>query len=627
MNPTGGQPYRRDPIVDDVSGGAKGPGLEFRSQVRLVVGLGDPERTARLLPGLCAAGDVALVEHCLTADRLLECVRAGRADAVLVAADLHRLGGERLEALARAEAAVVVLAPDPDAPRWRAFPTPVLPVGADPHLVRETLTAALHGPALPRGAAAQAADTGGARPAGAQRAQRRGEAAGRGATDPAGARPVTPAAAKQTPPLPQAHAAGQVGATAGTDADPTPDGTRPLSKRPAADSEDHGAAPGATPAVPGFVLAVCSGHGSPGSTTVAVNLAVALGAAVPTIIVDAALVAPGVAAALRLSRTRSLVMLAHDDPRTPEEWDRALTQETQSLTARSPYGRALCGVPKPALRAAVSVPFVAELVARLRERFRYVVLDLGDVADLVAAAPLVAGAQRAALVGADHVCLVARPDPVGVWRAQEARDALWGHAAVAPEQTSLVVNHYDRRRHHRRGEIEWALGVPASAVVPHDHGRVQQALGELRPVVLDQRSAAGRALLDFAERAFGGRLTLPPEPSANGTRRATGGVVCPSRLWPVGWVVRARHLLERMRSLVAARGAPYAAAATRPSAGPPAAEADTTGTDRMQPEASAALDQGRSEYSSLALPEAGADGAAVIRREGVANDRTAAPLA
>jgi MinD superfamily P-loop ATPase len=625
MNPTRGSPERRDPVAGDVPVGAKSP--VFRPQVRLVVGLGDPERAARLLPGLCAAGDIALVEQCLTADRLLECVRSGQADAVLVAADLHRMSGERLEALARARTAVVMLAPDADAARWRAFPAPILPVGAGQHLVREALMAALQGAYPLRGAAAQSADAGGAGPAGAQRDEGRGGAADRGATDAAIASPATASAAKQTPEPPKAHAAGQVGAMAGTATDPTPDRTPRPSNMLAAISEDRAEAAGEAPVGPGFVLAVCSGHGSPGSTTVAVNLAVALGAAVPTILVDAALVAPGVAAALRLNRSRSLVMLAHDDPRTPEEWDRALTQETQSLAARSPYGRALCGVPKPALRAAVSGPFVADLVARLRERFRYVVLDLGDVADLAAADPSIARAHRAALAGADHVCLVARPDPVGVWRAQEARDALWGHAAVVPEQTSLVLNHYDARHHHRRGEIEWALGIPAAAVVPHDYGRVQRALGELRPVVLDQRSAAGWALLDFAERAFGGRLTLPPEPSPDDVRRTTGGVVWPSRLWPAAWAVRARHLLERMRSLVVARAVPDIAGATRTAAGPPAAKADAPESDRVLPEAGADPLQSKSEYSGVALPEAGADGAAVIRREGVADDRTAAPLA
>jgi MinD-like ATPase involved in chromosome partitioning or flagellar assembly len=624
MNPTDGRPERRDNVAGDVSGGTMSP--VFRPRLRLAVGLGDPERAARLLPGLCAAGDVAVVEHCLTADRLLWCVRAGRADAALVAADLHRLGGERLEALARAEAAVVVLTPDPGAPRWRDFPAPVLPVGAGQHLVREALTSALRGADLPRSVGAQAGDTGGAGLAGAQREGAPGRAAGRGAAGAASTRPATASAAKQSPEPPHAHAAGQVGAAAGTVPDPTPDGTMLPSRKPVAVNEDRAVAPRAAPADPAIVLAVCSGHGSPGNTTIAVNLAVALGAAVPTILVDAALIAPGVAAALRLSRTRSLVMLAHDAPRTPEEWDRSLTQETQPLTARSPYGKALCGVPKPALRAAVSGRFVAELVARLRERFRYVVLDLGDVADLEAVDPLVAGAQRAALSGADYVCLVARPDPVGVWRAQEARDVLWGHAAVAPEQTSLVLNHYDARRHHRRGEIEWALGVPAAALVPHDHGRIQQALGELRPVVLDQRSASGRALLDFAERAFGGRLTLPSEPLSGDARRATGGLDRPIRYWPVAWAVWGRRLLVRMRSLVAAGGAPGVGAATRPAAGPPATEADGTESDCV-PEAGAGLMPGRSEYSGVALPGAGADGPAVMRLEGVADDRTVAPLA
>jgi Flp pilus assembly CpaE family ATPase len=602
MNPASGRPERGGPVAGDLQGKVEGPVV--RPQVRLVVGLGDPERAARLLPELCAAGDVALVEHCLTADRLLECVRAGRADAVLVAADLHRLGGERLEALARADAAVVVLAPDAGAPRWQAFRGPVLPVGAGHHLVREALTAALHGTPLPRG------------PAGAQGDVHQDWTATRGATDVQGARLSTVSDTLRTPEPPQGHAVEQHVAPAGTTTEPGVHGAAQLPGRTPAASADQAHPPGVEQTAQGLVLAVCSGHGSPGSTTVAVNLAVALGAAVPTILVDAALVGPGVAASLHLSRTRNLVMLAHDAPRTPEEWDRALRAETQSLTGRSPYGWALCGVPKPPLRAAISERFVAELLARIRERFRYVVFDLGDVADLEAADPLVAGAQRAVLAGADYVCLVARPDPVSVWRAQEARDVLWRHAAVAPEQTSLVLNHYDARRHHRRAEIEWALSIPAAAVVPHDHGRVQQALGALRPVVLDERSAAGRALLDFAERAFGGRLTLPPEESPEDARGATGAAGWPSHLRPEGWAVRCRHLLERLRSLLTAGGAADVARRTRRAADPPANGADATGSDRVAPGISVGPVPGASERSCVAMDKAGAGTPAEAGRSG-----------
>ena len=60
--------------------------------VRLVLALADPERERELLPVLHEAGAFTVVERCLAAAQLLECVRTSRVDAALVAYDLHRLG-------------------------------------------------------------------------------------------------------------------------------------------------------------------------------------------------------------------------------------------------------------------------------------------------------------------------------------------------------------------------------------------------------------------------------------------------------------------------------------------------------------------------------------------------------
>jgi MinD-like ATPase involved in chromosome partitioning or flagellar assembly len=509
-----------------------GPTAGFRPRLRLLAGVGDPERARDLLLPLCAGGDVALVGQCLTADCLLECARAGRGDAALLAADLHRLSSERLESLVRTGVAVVLLAHDPEAPRWTRLPIATVPLDSGTGAVSAALATMLRGE-RPR--------------------RRRGSVGGAGALgdpgDPAATGEWGRATARRPDPGEVHAATAAAGALEPPDAPgaPGPGGTSNPVPAPAgasADAPGRNGGPGATaPPASGFVLAVAGGHGSPGSTTVALNLAVALGAAAPAMLVDAALLAPSVHAALPLDRTRNLVMLAHDDPRTPDDWDRALARETQPLAPRSPTGRALCGVPRPALRPAVSARLLAELVARLRERFRYVVLDLGDVADLPAGDAGVAGAQRAALAAADHVYLVATPDPVGVWRAQEARDALWAGAGVARERTSLVLNRHDGRRHHRRGEIEWALGLRAAAVVPHDHSRVQEALGAQQPVVLDERSAAGRALLDLAERLFGGDLVLPTESPAYGARVRREARDRQRMPWPRRWAGAVRRVL------------------------------------------------------------------------------------
>ncbi len=275
----------------------------------------------------------------------------------------------------------------------------------------------------------------------------------------------------------------------------------PPREEPAAQPAESVARPSGARATELAVLAVASGPGSPGRTTVAIGLAAALGAVAPTILVDADLVGPAVAACLDLDPTRNLYLLAH-------------AQETQPLGPRCPHAMALCGVPKPELRTAICPRFFERLVAQLRDRYRYVVLDVG--ADLLGAE---AAVHHSALGLSDQVLLVASTDLVGLRHARTALGLLRAHVPVDPERVALILNRHDRRYHHGRIEIEWALGVPTPAVIPFDHGSMQRALGAQRPLVLDGRSRAGRALLDLAERVHGGDIVLPPEPTEDGRPR------------------------------------------------------------------------------------------------------------
>jgi Flp pilus assembly CpaE family ATPase len=163
------------------------------------------------------------------------------------------------------------------------------------------------------------------------------------------------------------------------------------------------------------------------------------------------------------------------------------------------------------MRASLTPRFCEQLLALLGERFRYVVLDSG--ADLLGpeGAP-----TRTALGLAGQVLLVAGGDLVGLWRARTALGMLEKEIGIARERLALVVNRYDRRHHHARREIEWALGMPATAVIPHDHAAAQRALAEQRPLVLHGQGKAAGALLDLAERLHGAGLGLPPERPESG---------------------------------------------------------------------------------------------------------------
>ena len=277
------------------------------------------------------------------------------------------------------------------------------------------------------------------------------------------------------------------------------------------------------------VMAVASGPGSPGRTTVALNLAAALGTVAPTILVDADLSGPSVAAHVDADPTRNLYMLAHAEPETPADWSHAIEQEIQPLGGRSVHGAVLCGIPKLDLRVGVTARFLERLVSEVRRHYRYVILDVG--AELLGRE---ADPHRMALRCADQVLLVESADLVGLWHGRTGVALIQGLLGIDQDHVALIVNRHDRRFHHRQAEIEWALGLPTAAVIPNDQAGVQRALAEQHPLVLSGRGPAARALLDLAERVHGGTITLP-------TEKVRGG--------KLNWIRRAIpfHLARRPR--------------------------------------------------------------------------------
>jgi MinD-like ATPase involved in chromosome partitioning or flagellar assembly len=412
--------------------------------LRVVVGLGDPERERRLLLALSGFDDIRIVERCLSADQLLDAIAGGRADLALLAFDLHRLGSGALSDLDSSRVPRVLLVRDPADARWETQRGVVLPLDADAALVRRAMDAAVRGEHF-----------------------------------------LLDGAAVDTP---------------------------PPSEDVAAHPSDVAEASTQLEAL--SVIGLCSGPGSPGRTTVAINLAAALGAVVPTILVDADMTGPSVAAQLDADPTHNLYMVAHAEPDAAWEWDRAIQSEVQPLDrTRSPYVDLLCGLPKPEMRGRITRRFVERLVQSLQRRYRYVILDTGG--ELLGAEGAV---HRAAIALAQQVLLVCSSDLVGLWRARTTLGLLQTYLQINPQRVALVVNRHDPRFHHGRTEIEWALKVSTACIVPYDHLGVERALAAQKPALLG-RSTAGKALLDLAERIHGGEVILAPEPERADKRR------------------------------------------------------------------------------------------------------------
>ena len=256
------------------------------------------------------------------------------------------------------------------------------------------------------------------------------------------------------------------------------------------------------------ILAVAGGHGSPGRTTLAINLAVALGSVAPTVLVDADLTSPSVLAYLDRDPSRNICTLAHAVRENTQAWPRVVRDELQPLSARTPEAQVVCGLPKPEMRSSVSPSLVERLVSELSASARYLVLDVG--AELLGVDGA-AAVHRTALAAAHHVLLMASAELVGLWHARNALGQLERQLQIDRTRIALVLNRYDARQHHARAEIEWHLGLPAVAVIPHDYAAAQRAVADQRPLVLDSTSRAARAILGLAERVHQGRVHLPAE--------------------------------------------------------------------------------------------------------------------
>jgi MinD-like ATPase involved in chromosome partitioning or flagellar assembly len=251
----------------------------------------------------------------------------------------------------------------------------------------------------------------------------------------------------------------------------------------------------------GTVITVAGGHGAPGRSTTAPNLATLLGRVAPTVLVDTDLGAPVLAARLGANTNRNLVTVAHMAPRAAEQWTSVLSRDLQPIC---PDGTSdalfLAGLPRT--DSELKEGFLDGLLDALRARFDYVVCDTGVGwldGDRIARAPVQA---------ANVVLLVTAPEAAGVPRARQALDAVRRY--VGEVKTGIVVNQHRARKDFLRWEYEFAFGEPLSAVLPFDPEACWRASEQRRPVVLaDRRSALSKSLLELAQRLHGGRIELP----------------------------------------------------------------------------------------------------------------------
>jgi MinD-like ATPase involved in chromosome partitioning or flagellar assembly len=251
------------------------------------------------------------------------------------------------------------------------------------------------------------------------------------------------------------------------------------------------------------IIALFGGAGAAGKTTTAVNLLTVLGVSRRAVLVDLDTTGASVAAHLRAVQPAwNILDVALKAPRSPEAWSQILDHRLQRIGSFSQGARVLCGIGRPRERSALSGAFVESLIAHLAERFDHVLLDLGDepLCDTSTESMVATAALRAA----EHVLLIASPDPASVHHAQMARDE--AAAVLDLDRTWLVLNRCGRGEDGASSAA--ALELPLLARIPFD-SHVQQALAEGQPAVCQSGSRLRRPIGQLAERIAAERVEVP----------------------------------------------------------------------------------------------------------------------
>src|SRR3990170_4176401 len=216
----------------------------------------------------------------------------------------------------------------------------------------------------------------------------------------------------------------------------------------------------------GQVIALVSGKGAPGKTTVAIGLAAALGnAGRRVVLVDADLRGGNVGPYLDLDPRLGLVGLAFGGNGISERV--RIEDELQE----GPGFAVLTGVERPETSSSVSAELLAATVIALRRRFDVVVADAGQ------AIPVIQPPATDSLLRlADRVLVVTCGDLVSLWNARAAVRHLREGLGLAPEAMAVVLNRREGRGRYGMAEVERALGMPVLAAVPEDRRAARRAV-------------------------------------------------------------------------------------------------------------------------------------------------------
>jgi pilus assembly protein CpaE len=265
------------------------------------------------------------------------------------------------------------------------------------------------------------------------------------------------------------------------------------------------------PARRGTVITVFGPKGGIGTTTIAVNLAVALQQKPDTavVIVDASLQFGDVGVLLNLQPTRNISDLSQSiDDLDPDSLNTVAMAHTSGV-------KALLAPAHPEHADLVQPEHLKRILDELARQYDFVVVDTATVINEMI---------LTALDRADRIVLVATPDIPSIKNARlffEVTDAL----NYESSKIMLVLNKMDKRSGITAQMIEENVKHPVSGQIPLDEALVLNSINRGVPFMVDSRTKPiAQAMQQFADRIVAEVAPAPAEagPGQAGGKKKTG---------------------------------------------------------------------------------------------------------
>jgi pilus assembly protein CpaE len=264
---------------------------------------------------------------------------------------------------------------------------------------------------------------------------------------------------------------------------------------------------------PRSIVAVYSPKGGAGTTTIAVNVAVAHAVPRPgrVLIVDLDLQFGQVATHLNVTPRQTIADLARDEQsqREPDLFRTYTTSHSSGLDVLAAPG-------SPELAEVVTPTHVERILQTSLLAYDAVVVDAGSTLD---------ERSLSALEGAEVVILPVYPEISALKAVHSFLDYVNEAGSIATK-TTFVLNSIFAKEVLKMRDVEAGLGAKVSLTLPYDAFTYLKAVNEGNPVVLGAaRTPVASALTSLAALAFGERASSVKTTAEERKSRRLGGLL------------------------------------------------------------------------------------------------------